>query len=170
MNLRLLAYTAPYEAALISPALYLLAVYSSFVTVRNVPNLITDIFLADALHSDHTPCLPSSSDRPPHATCNVAVLPVRRYVTAAWQHERHPARDSPGIVHDRGTGEAVRPHAEELENVLGLVEETPWQWSSATWPAVRLQPFDGGCSTTPSTSGPLSSASSPDHPPSPNRP
>jgi len=112
-----------WDAALISPAHCLLAVWSSFFTVRDVPNLRTGISLADALRPDHSPRLALSTDRPPHAPCNVTGHPMQRYVTAARQHERHPStRAGPGQVQDRGTGEDVRPHAEDLEAILGLEE------------------------------------------------
>jgi len=112
-----------WDAALISPAHCLLAVWSSFFTVRDVPNLRTGISLADALRPDHSPRLALSTDRPPHAPCNVTGHPMQRYVMATRQHERHPStRDGTGQVQDRGTGEDVRPHAEELEAILGLEE------------------------------------------------
>jgi len=112
-----------WDAALISPAHCLLAVWSSFFTVRDVPSRRTGISLADTLRPDHSPQLALSTDRPPHVPCNLTGHPMQRYVTATWQHEQHPSiRDGTGQVQDRGTGEDVRPHAEELEAIMGLEE------------------------------------------------
>jgi hypothetical protein len=112
-----------WDAALISPAHCLLAVWSSLFTVRDMPNLRTGISLADALRPDHSSRLVMSTDRPPHVPCNVAGHPMQRYVTATRQHEQHPStRDGTGQVQDRGTEEDVRPHAEELKAIMGLEE------------------------------------------------
>ena len=112
-----------WEAALISPAHCLLAVWSSFFTVRDVPNLRTGITLVNALRPDHSQRLALSTDRPPHVPCTVTGHPMQRYVKATRQHEQHPCtRDGTGQVQDRGTGADVRPHAEELEAIMGLEE------------------------------------------------
>ena len=138
-----------WDAALMSPAHCLLAVWSSFFTVRDVPNHITGISLADTLHPDHSPRLALSTDRPPLAPCNVAGLPMQRYVTAARQHERHPSiRDGPGQVHVRGTERTSARTPRSSKPSWDWRRLTPWLWSSATWPATRLTPSGGGCSTT----------------------
>jgi hypothetical protein len=113
-----------WDTAHISPAHGLLTVWSSFFKSDNVPNLRTDISLADALHPDHEPRQAMFPDRPPFALCNVAGLPMQRYdATVDRQQAELPDGGGPGPVRDRGTGQAVQPYIEELETIVGHEKE-----------------------------------------------